>query len=197
MRKKNTAQSSTRRPWNTIRLRPIGSPKYFPKPWKTIELRASSSFKYFGDNLRSRGCVVEHFADEVLSEMEAIESECGTVDLVIMSNDSLGFPDGCTSRETYDAARRLGLELCPPAVGPELRLEHNHQTPGQWLLIAMEPIKILDPTGINPEGLLSIFSIENREKNLGGYGLHIEAWPGQANISWLGHHLWVFTVPRK
>ncbi len=37
-------------------------------------------------------------------------------------------------------AEELGLELCPPQVGPELRLSYKDQTYGEYLRIAMKQI---------------------------------------------------------
>ncbi|MFH0779225.1 MAG: hypothetical protein V1928_00015, partial [Parcubacteria group bacterium] len=41
------------------------------------------------------------------------------------------------TQEIYDKAEELGLELCPPEAGPQLRL---HYSGNDWMLIAMKQI---------------------------------------------------------
>ena len=42
----------------------------------------------------------------------------------------LGFPDGATTAQLFKRASELGLELCPPELGPHLRLEYLDQPEG-------------------------------------------------------------------
>ncbi|MCX6766432.1 MAG: hypothetical protein NT170_01450 [Candidatus Moranbacteria bacterium] len=58
-------------------------------------------------------------------------------DLVRFTVEQLGFSNGATTDEIYQRAEKLGLELCPAEVGPQLRLQY----PGkEWMLIAMKQI---------------------------------------------------------
>lgn len=50
---------------------------------------------------------------------------------------------------------KLGLELCPPEVGPQLRLSYMHQPLDEWLYIGMKPIT-------DSHGGLSIFAVARR-----------------------------------
>ncbi len=60
--------------------------------------------------------------------------------LVRVTVAELGFPNGETRREIYARALKLGLELCPSEVGPQLRLQYSDQPKGEWVIIGMEPI---------------------------------------------------------
>ena len=61
--------------------------------------------------------------------------------LVRLTVADLGFPQGATTEEIYKRADELGLELCPPETGPQLRLkEAAEQRFGNYFNIAMKPI---------------------------------------------------------
>ncbi len=62
-----------------------------------------------------------------------------TVPLVVVTNAELGFASGATFRETCDKGREMGLDLCLPEDGPELRRKYINQPKGEWLILAMEP----------------------------------------------------------
>lgn len=57
----------------------------------------------------------------------------------------LGFPDGATTVEIYQKAEELGLEICPPEIGPRIRLDYEQifqkaQPAREYFLIAMKQI---------------------------------------------------------
>jgi hypothetical protein len=83
------------------------------------------------------------------------------IQLVLLSGKDLGFsPDSQPSlQQIYERAEALGYSLCPPEVGPELRLQYTDQKIGEFLNIGMRPIPDYD-------GNLTILSVGN-----GGAGL--------------------------
>lgn len=84
-----------------------------------------------------------------------------TLSTVRLQVADLGFPDGALTREIIGSERdrdlfghpapftggrgnRLDLGLCPPQVGPELRLQYDDQPLGKRVYIAMKPITASD-----------------------------------------------------
>lgn len=53
-----------------------------------------------------------------------------SVEIVELSVRDLGFPNGATLPEIFKQAKELGLHLCPPELGPYLRLEYVDQDEG-------------------------------------------------------------------
>jgi hypothetical protein len=66
--------------------------------------------------------------------------ETEAADLVRLTVESLGFPKGATTKEIYERAEELGLELCPAEVGPQYRLKYANQPMNEWLRIGMKQI---------------------------------------------------------
>lgn len=74
------------------------------------------------------------------------------VDLVLVDSHDLGCDSSQSRSEIYSRAKNLGLELCPPEVGPALRLARPD---APTLNIAMEPL-------IDESGSYNIFLLEYR-----------------------------------
>ena len=104
----------------------------------TIELSTKSPEEYTRE-LREQGFQTYDYAQDMLNKMETLKQK-EKIDLVSFSVGQLGFPNGATLVQIYDKAKELDLELCPPQVGPELRLNYKDQPNGEWLRIAMEAI---------------------------------------------------------
>jgi len=72
-----------------------------------------------------------------------------SINLFIASVADFGFKQGTTYKNICSRAKKLGLELCPAEVGPQLRLQYMDQPRGETLSIAMKPITgSLDEKGI-------------------------------------------------
>ncbi len=111
----------------------------------------------------------------------------------------LGFPEGGLTREIIGANedrdlfgqlapfsggryRQLGLELCPPDVGPNLRLDYTDQPQGERLCIAMKPILASD-------GEPRIFVVEHTAE-----GLSLNAARARQDDRWSPDDLFVFCL---
>lgn len=53
-----------------------------------------------------------------------------SVEIIELSVRDLGFPNGATLPEIFKQANEHGLQLCPPELGPYLRLEYVDQVEG-------------------------------------------------------------------
>jgi hypothetical protein len=65
--------------------------------------------------------------------------------LIKLKVQDLGFEKNPTTEQIYKRAEELGLELCPPEIGPHLRLNYQEifkreQAKGEWLRIGMKQI---------------------------------------------------------
>ena len=92
--------------------------------------------------LQSANIQTSSYADDLLNspEFEPLTEVEDSV-LVRLTVSDLGFPQGTTTEDIYQRAQELGLELCPPETGPELRLKADtEQRFGEYMNIAMKPI---------------------------------------------------------
>jgi hypothetical protein len=79
---------------------------------------------------------------------------------------------GASTKDIYARAQSLGLALCPPEVGPQLRLQYLEQPSGEILHIAMQPIAKYDGDLVN-------LALENDESALTLFGeLYAEVGDG-------------------
>jgi hypothetical protein len=121
------------------------------------------------------------------------------VQLFLLSVADLGFPEGALTREilgsdrdqdlfgnpspfTGGKGRELGLELCPPDVGPTCRLEYKDQPLNESLYVAMKPIK-------TPDGEPRIFVIAHAAK-----GLSLDAARARPDDNWSARDKFIFCV---
>lgn len=81
---------------------------------------------------------VGFYARELFENMQISDKQ--DVDLVILTPADLGFTEAPTTTELFKKAVEQGYELCPPDVGPVLRVNYDDQPTGEWLFIAMESI---------------------------------------------------------
>lgn len=150
--------------------------------WKTIKL--GTGFKTADDFravLKQGGFKIGEWANNILGKpVFVVDNEETEVDLVKITVAELGFKDGATRQDICQRAKELGLELCPPEVGPQLRLQYKDQPLGEWLVIAMEPITVSD-------GVLLVFSVEHYDG-----GLWLFSNDGNPDRFWDGDDRFVF-----
>lgn len=91
--------------------------------------------------LGAEGIYVSPYANDLLNKTEW-SHESKTYNLVQFTVGQLGLPNDATTDEIYAKAEKLGLELCPAEVGPQLLLKYQGKG---WKLIAMK--QILDRDG--------------------------------------------------
>src|SRR5215813_9013856 len=127
----------------------VDKPAYF-QIWRTITLGTYKGVDAYRDALDSARIKVGVSADEILGRPAFPYVKMKTdVELAVLSAAELGVEsDESSLSDVYERARRVGLELCPAEVGPQLRLEYRNQPLGEALDIAMEPVATYsgDPT---------------------------------------------------
>lgn len=91
--------------------------------------------------LKQNGINVGGYTQQIMEKPEFVTLKSRElVDLIHLKVADLGFTDYPTTDQIYETARRFGLELCPPEVGPELRLKYADQPLNEWKYIAMKQI---------------------------------------------------------
>ena len=152
------------------------------KTWKTIQLGTGlQTADDFRKAVKSAGMKIGDWANDILGKPAFTATTSETeVELVVASVAELGFKDGATRKDIYVRAQELGLDLCPPEVGPQLRLQYTDQPKGEWLVIAMEPIT-------DSEGLISLFLVAHDSG-----GLWLSASNGSPGNVWSGRYRFVF-----
>jgi len=157
--------------------------------WKTIKLGTPNfhSADHFRQALKASGMKLGDWASDILGKPEFTVSDKETeLDLVVVTVKELGFKSGATREKVYARAKELGLDLCPPEVGPQLRLQYADQPNNEWILIGMDPIR-------DSGGYLGVFSVER-----GVSGLWLcSGRDGGPDYVWDAGSRWVFIRSRK
>ncbi len=119
--------------------------------------------------LKSRDIKISGWTDHLLeSEKFVISKNKEKINLVSLTVNDLGFPNGATIEGIFERAKELGLGLCPPEVGPLLRLAYLGD---RWLLIGMEPI-------FDRDGDPNVFTLNRYEGELWLYARGARAGHG-------------------
>jgi hypothetical protein len=85
---------------------------------------------------------ISNYATQLLESPDFVTLPSGErAALVRLTVGDLGFTSGATTDEIYQKAQEWGLELCPPEVGPALRLAYSGS---DWVRIAMKQISDRD-----------------------------------------------------
>jgi hypothetical protein len=150
--------------------------------WRTVALGAQPGVVRLREALQTPPFSLGDAASEIVGKSLGGARE--VVGLVVLSVSEIGFDEnGATLADVHARARQLGFRLCPPEVGPALRLAYRDQPVGEFLHIAMKPI-------VARSGEPLDFTVGN-----GGAGLALmggEAAPDLV-VSWTTR--FVFVVP--
>lgn len=111
--------------------------------WKTIRLGTFANSLALREALDAMGCGVGGAAAEILARPAfTVRASTRQVKLVAISAANLGFKnDTVTLAAIYARAQLLGFELVEAEVGPQLRMQYLDQPLGEFLIMAMKPIK--------------------------------------------------------
>ena len=125
--------------------------------WRTIKLGTFKTTDASKKALKKAGCYTSDWANDIMDQptFALCETE-KELDLVVLSVADMGFKDGVHYKDVCAKAKELGLQLCPPEVGPQLRLQYTDQPKGEWLIIAMEAIA-------DSDGDLKVFNVARHD----------------------------------
>jgi hypothetical protein len=154
-------------------------------PFKTVKLGLCKTADQYRKALRKAGCELSRVAEAVLDIPDftcAVEET--ELYLVNLSALDLGFNGVVSYGELLHSAPAMGLSLCPPEVGPALRLAYDDQLNGEWLVIAMRGI-------CNPIGDLFAFGVGCDDGRL-----WLDTWNAQPGDLWYPYRRFVFVRPR-
>lgn len=157
------------------------------KAWKTIKLGTGlKTAEDFRRALHDGGFGLTDWASDILGKPAFVAATEETeIDLVRVMVAELGFKEGARCDQIYERAKELGLELCPPEVGPQLRLQYQDQPNGEWVLVGMEPIRASD-------GRPDVFDVGR-----GGSDFWLSDYWNDPDDVWDPDRQWVFVCPRK
>jgi len=155
--------------------------------WKTVKLGTGlKSADDFRRTLNAGGIKISDWANDILGKPAfSVAAEATEVDLIKVTVAELGFKKGARRDQIYERAKELGLQLCPPEVGPQLRLQYQDQPNNEWILVGMEPIA-------GSGGSLRVFSVGR-----GGSGLWLRSRWGYPDYVWGPGSRLAFVFPRK
>ena len=157
--------------------------KFLPPTWRVLTLNtALRTADDFRRALAAGGFKVGTLANDVLGRADLpIPEDVTGLELVVASSAELGFPEGAMYGDTCRRIVKLGYDLCPARLGPELRLQYPDQPLGEWLTtLAMEPIT-------DSVGYLRAWYIE-----CSGDGLWLKADYADPGSFWSAVDRWVF-----
>jgi hypothetical protein len=111
--------------------------------WKSIQTGTFRSKTALYEALEDAHCGIGDTAEQILVTPEFVLSGIAvSLDLVVMSLPELGFARKKVElREIYTQAQKLGFALPAAEVGPQLRLQYLDQPMGEFLVVAMAPIR--------------------------------------------------------
>ncbi len=115
--------------------------------------------KQYATELTKAGFKIYDYAQQMLDRAEKEKlfvAKRSEKDIVRLTVADLGFSNGATNQQIWDRGIELGLDLCPPEVGPELRLSMKDQPQGDYVVVMMKPIAVagggLDAFGVYARG---------------------------------------------
>lgn len=155
--------------------------------WKTIKIGTGP--KTAGDftkAIKKKKMIIDKFGADILNRSKLTTAKREKeIDLVMLTLAQLGFKNGAELNKIYAKAKKLGLKLCPPEVGPQLRLQYIDQPKGEWVVFGMKPIR-------DSEGNLCVFGVgcdDFEQLWLGGFFNPEPIWKAGSR--------WAFVYPRK
>jgi hypothetical protein len=140
--------------------------------WKTITIDKKPS---------TEGVNILSYASDMLKKVKWNKKQ--TLDLVRVTVKDLFNDDKYhTTDEIFAKSKEQGLDLCPPQVGLQLRVEYKDQPMNEWLYMGMKPIT-------DSDGNPAVFGLD---RDTDGAWLY-SRWAGPA-LQWGPERGFVFSL---
>lgn len=107
---------------------------------QSLEIGGKSSKQLQAELKENKINVYDYAKDMMRSKDFTTLKNPEQIELVRLKVRDLGFKNDATTEEIYRRAEKLGLEVCPAEVGPNLRLQYMDQPTGEYFWIAMKQI---------------------------------------------------------
>jgi hypothetical protein len=136
--------------------------------------------------LKQKGVNVSSYAEDMMKSPDFSTLPIAQMlDTVRLKVGDLGLSRYPTTDQVYKKAQELGLDLCPPEVGPRLRLQYTDQPMGEWLYVGMKQIT-------DSDGYPNVFDLERD-----GAGLWLrDGWASPDNL-WNPSSEFVFSLRKS
>lgn len=109
--------------------------------WKNIKLGALSNDCCIGHPLSAAGMRLSLWGDDLCRHAAYVNGPEMVAPLIAPTVRELGFKTAVPRRSIIRRALGDGLRLCRVDVGPHLRLQYPDQPRGEWIIVAMEPLR--------------------------------------------------------
>lgn len=153
--------------------------------WKSISV-GTIPRDQLGTKITELGMKVNKLAADMMKQKAFVVATAEVqVNFAKLSVADLGFKDGARYAAICARAIKRGYELCQPEDGPQLRIQYPDQPKGEWLRMAMEPIR-------DSDGDLSIFNVEHADD-----GLYLYSYYGKPDYFFIPGSPFVFRVPQE
>lgn len=153
--------------------------------WRQISIGTTPRDKII-PTLKEHGMNVSDWSADIMKQDAfTVVQEEEQIDLVRVSVRELGFDKATRYDAICQCANERGLELCPPEVGLQLRLQYLDQPLDEWLIIAIEAIRGAD-------GALNVFYVGHDDG-----GLWLRSYCGGPDNLWNPGHRFVFRARKQ
>jgi hypothetical protein len=110
------------------------------KVWRTIQINIAKNYTGILKILKENNCVIEEYAEFVLSYYSSTAKE-ETIQIVNISPADLGFKKETNYKSICKRARKFGLETCSLDLATMLRIEYKNQPENEHLVVAIDIIE--------------------------------------------------------
>jgi len=139
--------------------------------WKTVTAGAHQSAEAWIKALTSAGFKVSDWGKDLLSKIAKYQP-LSEVSFIKATLAELGFTKPANIVEIIARIKELGYAICEPGDAPFIRLAYKDQPYGEWIYIAMEPVR-------DSVGHLKVFGLYHH-----GVGMWLSGFYAYPDFTW-------------